>query len=510
MAGCLVFFVAAPFVAMYLFGMSEDWVGIYFFILIFGGVIFFIMWAMPSDTTPKNQAIPDTHGSAHFGKAADASGSDRMIGAAGLDNLQGRFILGALGGDLLTHRGHVLAVAPTGSGKGIGLAVPNLLHYDGSAFVLDLKGELYAVTSRRRRDLGQRVFLIDPFGITGQPAHALNWLDLLDPADPEIVASAGALADLLVVADPGSKDSYFDDTARDLIRGLLIFLAADPDPARRNMGEVRRALTLTLNDELEAMAASAAGFEIPARAAVSVLLKADRERSAVIGAALRHTAFLDDPRLSAALSRSDIALDALTSELSSIYLVIPPAKLQGAIRFVRGTVGLVLQAITRADHPPPVPVGLFLDEFAALGKLQAVEDGISIMRGYGAQFFLCVQDLSQLKAVYPRWQTFAANSGKVFFGTADFETAKLISDSLGHFTQGYVTTSSSAGQSGGSSGHSVAYTARHLLTPDEVMRLPSDQAIVMLAGDAPYNATRLNYLSDQARFGQYADPNPFY
>ena len=61
-------------------------------------------------------------------------------------------------------------------------------------------------------------------------------------------------------------------------------------------------------------------------------------------------------------------------------------------------------------------------------------------------------------------------------------------------TEAYLTTSSSAGQSGGSHGHAVAYTARHLLTPDEVMRLPSNQAIVMLAGDAPYRANRLNYL----------------
>ena len=509
MIGCLgaIFTGAALYgaLAIVLEGASPWWL-IPYFICAF---VVLVMVISAFDSSPT--AIPDTHGSAHFGEAADASKNDRVISS--LDNLGGRFILGALGDNLLVHRGHVLAVAPTGSGKGIGLAVPNLLHYDGSAFVLDLKGELYAVTSRRRRDLGQRVYLVDPFGITGQPAHALNWLDLLDPTDPEIVASAGALADLLVVPDPGSKDNYFDDSARDLIRGLLIHLAADPNPARRNMGELRRVLTLTLPDELVAMARSVAGFEIPARAAASILAKADRERSGVIGSALRHTAFLDDPRLAAALSSSDIALDALTSELASVYLVIPPAKLQGAIRFVRGTVGLFLQSITTAAHPPPVPVGLFLDEFAALGKLQVIEDGISIMRGYGAQFFLFVQDLSQLKAVYPRWQTFAANSGKVFFGTADFETAKLISDSLGQYTQGYVTSSSSTG--GGSSGNktestAMAYTARHLLTPDEVMRLPSNQAIVMLAGDPPYAAARLNYLSDQGRFGQYAKENPFY
>ena len=506
--GCLGWIIGLPVIygaIAIVVETGSGWWLIPYFIAV--AVVFFMV-VSGFDSSP---TATDTHGSARFGEATDATRNDRVIDS--LDNLQGRFILGGLDNNLLVHRGHVLAVAPTGSGKGIGLAVPNLLHYDGSAFVLDLKGELYAVTGDRRRDLGQRVYLLDPFGVTGDPGHAINWLDLLDPTNPEVVASAGALADLLVVPDAGARDNYFDEAARDLIRGLLIHLAGDPDPARRTVGELRRALTLNLDDELIGMSSSAAGFEIPIRAAASILAKADRERSGVFGSALRHTAFLDDPRLSAALSRSDIAVDALTADLSSVYLVIPPAKLQGAIRYVRGTVGLFLQSITTAAHPPPVPVALMLDEFAALGKLQVVEDGISIMRGYGAQFFLFVQDLSQLKAVYPRWQTFAANSGKVFFGTADFETAKLISDSLGQYTQGYETTSQSTGRGTAGNkteGTAIAYTARHLLTPDEVMRLPSSRSIVMLAGDPPYAADRLNYLSDQDRFGQYAKENPFY
>ena len=355
--GCLGIFIVvliAPAVAMNLYGVHDLFIGLYvlFMLLIGAGSL------ISEVTSPtKNEAVRDTHGSAHFGKTDDANKNDRVIGAGGLDKINGRFILGALGDNLLAHRGHVLAVAPTGSGKGIGLAVPNLLHYDGSAFVLDLKGELYAVTSARRRDLGQNVYLLDPFSVTGDPGHAINWIDLLDPADPEVVASAGALADLLVVADPGSKDSYFDEAARDLIRGLLIHLAGDPNPARRTVGELRRALTLNLDDELVGMSSSAAGFEIPLRAAASILAKADRERSGVIGSALRHTAFLDDPRLSAALSRSDIALDALTADLSTIYLVIPPAKLQGAIRYVRGTVGLVPPVDHPLQHHPPAGSG---------------------------------------------------------------------------------------------------------------------------------------------------------
>jgi type IV secretion system protein VirD4 len=83
--------------------------------------------------------------------------------------------------------GHILTCAPTGAGKGIGAVIPNLLTYPGSAFVLDLKGENFAVTARARRAMGQSVFLIDPFGITGTAGQAMNWLGSLDPDDPDVV-----------------------------------------------------------------------------------------------------------------------------------------------------------------------------------------------------------------------------------------------------------------------------------------------------------------------------------
>ena len=388
--------------------------------------------------------------------------------------------------------------------------MPNLLHYDGSAFVLDLKGELAAITSRRRGDLEQRVYRIDPFGITGSPGSAINWIDALDPADPEIVATAGTLAELLVVADPSGKDNYFDESARDLLRGLLVHQAADPNPTRRNMAQVRRVLTLHLDDTLKAMEKSEDGFEIPAKAAASILAKGERERAAVIGSAIRHTAFLDDPRVAACLSRTETPLDCLTADPSTMYLVLPPDKLAGATRFVRGTVGLMLQAITRASKRPVVPVAFMLDEFAQLGHMAVIEDGISIMRGYGVQFFLFVQDLSQLRGVYRKWQTFTANATKIYFGTADYDTARLISDSLGRFTQAVESYGISESHDGDRESVHFSHIARNLLNPDEVLTLPGDRAIIMLPGHSAYLANRLSYLKDEANYGQYANPNPYH
>ena len=112
--------------------------------------------------------------------------------------------------------GHVVTVAPTGSGKGIGAVIPNLLDYPGSALVLDVKGENAAVTARARRELGHKVFVVDPFGVTKDEAHAFNLLDRLDTSDPECVGESAVLADCLVIPDPKGQ-AHFDESARTLL-----------------------------------------------------------------------------------------------------------------------------------------------------------------------------------------------------------------------------------------------------------------------------------------------------
>jgi hypothetical protein len=116
-----------------------------------------------------------THGTAHFGTARNAA---RHLAPAAPEDA---FVLGILrdaprGADRRFRQdGHVLTCAPTGAGKGIGAVIPNLLDYPGSAFVLDFKGEIHAVTASARRALGHDVILIDPFGVVGAPTRSLNW-----------------------------------------------------------------------------------------------------------------------------------------------------------------------------------------------------------------------------------------------------------------------------------------------------------------------------------------------
>ena len=76
--------------------------------------------------------------------------------------------------------GHIITVAPTRSGKGVGLVVPNLLHYPGSVLVIDPKGENYAITADfRRKMFRQEIICLDPFHVMTEETDSINPLDSL-------------------------------------------------------------------------------------------------------------------------------------------------------------------------------------------------------------------------------------------------------------------------------------------------------------------------------------------
>jgi type IV secretion system protein VirD4 len=462
--------------------------------------------------------VRDTHGTAHFGTARDAV--RHLVPAAPADG----FVLGVLrdaprGADRRFRQdGHLLTCAPTGAGKGIGAVIPNLLDYPGSAFVLDFKGETYAVTARARRGMDHDVILIDPFGITGAATHRLNWLDTLDPDDPDVVSRAAGLADMLVVAEGADSESHWNDTARELLRGLLVYLAYLP-VERRSMAELRRIVTAPEDDLADTLADmlsdSERGHRLPARTAAVHLNRPERERGSVLSSVVRHTAWLDDPRLCAALGHSDFSMADLKRRSMTVYLAIPPDRLRVCLGFVRGFIGLALDGITAVPARPIHRVGFFLDEFGQLGRMDRLADSITLLRGYGAQLWVFVQDLSQLKAVYPRWQSFLANTSQQFFGTADYDTARYLSGALGQQTIRFETAGSSYSDQGLGKGASASSSTgehlqgRSLLTPDEIMRLGPTRPIILIAGESPYLLDRVSYLTDPAYAGQF-DPNPMH
>jgi type IV secretion system protein VirD4 len=453
----------------------------------------------------------DSHGSAHWGAGE------------GLHLDQG-LLLGRDGQRLLRFagEGHVLTVAPTRAGKGVGAVIPSLLDYQGAVLVTDPKGENYAVTARwRHAALGQPVYAFDPFDVAGGKA-TYNPLDLIDAASAEAVDDARLLADMLVL--PGAREgeqAFWNEEARGVLTGLILHVAANAPAEMRTLTHVRELLTAPpepFADLLKEMQASQAVNGLVARAAARLLQKAPKERSGVISTAQSHTHFLDSPRMKEVLERSSVDFTELKRQPMSVYLILPTDRIDAYARWLRLLIACALRATARTAGQPKDRVLFLLDEFAHLGRMHPVQRDIGLAGGFGVTFWLIVQDLSQLKSTYAEtWPTFLANVDVLqAFGINDWDTAEYLSKMTGESTIYVESQHQSRGMSRGphaqrqlGSGRAWSEQGRRLLLPDEVRRLPRDSALVFVKGGAPLCVERVNYLRDP-EFAGRADPNPLY
>jgi len=224
----------------------------------------------------------DTHGSARFATKKEVAPLTRA--ASGL--LVGR---DSLSNKLLRYDGpaHLLTMAPTRTGKGVGTIIPNLLTADRSVICIDPKGENAKIAGRAREKFGP-VYVLDPFAVTGMASAAFNPLDQLDPAGLDAAEDAATLADALVYDDPGTAgEAHWNEEAKALIGGLVLHIAATESRDRRTLATLRDNLTLApeaFAALLKAMQASPAAGGLVARAANRHLGKSDREAAGVLSA----------------------------------------------------------------------------------------------------------------------------------------------------------------------------------------------------------------------------------
>ena len=412
-------------------------------------------------------------------------------------------------GKLLRYAGdaHLITIAPTRSGKGVGAIIPNLLTADRSILCIDPKGENARITSKTRAKFGP-VYVLDPFEASGEPTSAFNPLDQLDPESLDLAEDAGLIADAMVYDPPGQTgDAHWNEEAKALITGLILYTVCETPSYQRNLATVRDCLTRSPEDFqklLQAMQASSAAKGLIRRAANRHLGKSDREASGVLSSAQRHTHFLDSPRIAGVTARSDFRFEDLKASSATVFLVLPPDRLDANARWLRLMVSQGLQGLSRAPSRPSHPVLFLLDEFAALGRLEALERAFGLMAGYGIQLWPILQDLHQLKSTYGQSAgTFLSNAGVVqVFNVSDLETARWVSSSLGSYTVSYQIDGSGSSTNlmqpfkTNSTSATAHLAKRELLTPDEVMRLGPDLAILMRQGGTPVLARKVRYFAD--------------
>jgi type IV secretion system protein VirD4 len=487
-------------------------------------IVFFVALTVPAvalklrDRRRQRARLSTAHGSARWGDPR------ALVRSPGLILGQTRTRLGSTALLRLDEEAHLLTLAPTGSGKGIGAVLPNLLDYPGSVLCTDIKGEAHAVSARFRRDiLGQQVAALDPFALVGGKASC-NPLDLVDPAGDDAYDSARLIASMLVVPEPGHHEPFWDDEASSLIAGVVLHVAFNAPPEDRHLGAVRHLLTLGASDFsflLDRMSRTDACHGLIRRAANRIRQKDERLLAGVLASTNRHTEFLDSPHLLATLKTSSFRLADLKQWRLSVYLILPPHHLRTHGRWLRLLTAAALRTLTLTPGRPAWRVLLLLDEFAALGRMQSVEEAITYARGYGASIWMLTQDLAQLRDLYPRsWETLLANV-KVLqaFGTADQFTADYLSRLTGQATVRTRGSNRTRGTTSGgtwffphhqqASAEQAGETARRLLLADEIRRLPADRQLLFISAREPLLTSRLDYRK-VAAFCRRADPNPMY
>ncbi|MBY0336180.1 MAG: type IV secretory system conjugative DNA transfer family protein, partial [Acetobacteraceae bacterium] len=408
---------------------------------------------------------------------------------------------------------HVACYAPTRSGKGVGLVIPNCLLWDGSLVCLDVKKENWAASAGIRAEAGQRVFLFDPLAPDGRTAR---W----NPFTYVRRGTADAFEDVqriaqMVFPHAGGDQQFWTDAARSAFVGAASFLAETPE-LPLTFGEVLRLLS-------SADGAAAMGARIEARrnrgepyteATVKALedyLKGSPDLvNSIRKTVTARLSLWFNPRVDAATAESDFDLRELRSALHAVYVGVTPdnvARLRPLLAlFFQQLVDVSVRVAPRNDgrEEGRHAVLLLLDEFPILGPMPVLADAFAWIAGYGVRIMLVMQGKAQLRdrELYgpDKAEAILENCGlEVVFGTKDLKLSEELSARLGYAT---VASSSRSGPRfwGALRRNRLQVTEsdgrRALLLPQEIVRLPPDEAILLRPGALPVLAKRIRHHED--------------
>lgn len=484
----------------------------------------------------RGTAVKGLHGTAHW---ATRSEIDRMgLLRAGGDAEGGVYVgawqdeTGAL--RYLRHSGpeHILAFAPTRSGKGVSLVLPTLLSWPHSVVVHDPKGEAWALTAGwRSGPAGQLAMKFDPASPDSGGA-AFNPLEEIRLDTPFEVGDAQNIATILVDPEGAGLRDHWSKTSQALLTGAILHCCYAIRAEQGRPATLADVVALFSDPEMDIqdVLATMLTYEhvngephpLVAQEARSMLNKEDRELSSVLSTAVSYLTLYRDPVVAANTSRSDFRIEDLMhhDRPISLYLVVRPsaaARMRPLVRLI--ATQIVMRLTETLDFADGRVVAhykhrllLLLDEFASLKRLPAIEESLAFMAGYGIQSYLIVQDLQQLTNVYGRDQSLLGNCHvRIAFAPNQVETAELLSKMSGQQTVVRRQTSLSGKRTSlrlSNASESIQEVQRALITPDEAMRLPAatknargeivepGHMLTFVAGHAPIYGRQLLYFRD--------------
>jgi type IV secretion system protein VirD4 len=464
-----------------------------------GGLFGILVAVVGSVIRSRDARFVTTYGSARWATLKDMR-QHKLLRPEGV-------FLGRYRGNYLRHAGpeHVMAFAPTRSGKGVGLVVPTLLSWTGSAVIHDIKGENWTLTS------GWRSTFSDCIRFDPTDARSPRYNPLLEVRRGACeVRDAQNIADILV--DPeGSLErrSHWEKTGHALLVGVILHvLYAEEDKTlagcAKFLSDPGRTFAATLRLMMSTSHLGDRPHPVVAQAARELQNKSENERSGVLSTALSFLSLYRDPVVAEVTSVSDWTVEGLVmgERPMSLYLACPPSDVSRTKPLMRLVLNQIARRLTEQEPDPSRRrLLLMLDEFPALGRLDFFETALAFMAGYGVRAFLVAQSLNQIEKAYGPNNAILDNCHvRVAFATNDERTAKRISEALGTKTELRSQKNYTGHRLSPWLPHMMVSrqeTQRALLTPGEVMQLPSTDEIVMVAGAPPVRARKLRYFEDR-------------
>jgi type IV secretion system protein VirD4 len=377
----------------------------------------------------------------------------------------------------------IMTFCPTGGGKGVSAIIPTLLANVRSMIVVDPKGENFAVTARRRLELGHRVYALDPFNIRTKKSDGLNPLDLLNLPNVCIESEAVTLAAAIGHDFQSKREAFWDQHALGLISGLLALAASGHYP--QNLRTLRDHLVgedpiHKIAVALDLLAAKQATETLAYRELAAFFHQSEREtRPSVLASAGAYAKIFNVDRVIKTLEKSTLKLrDLIVGKPMTVYLIIPSDKLHSHRALLRLWLTTIMIAMQSRTSRPAESTLLLIDECGQLENFELLQTAVTLCRGYGVQPWLFFQSLQQLKKNYGEdWRTFIDNAGAV----QAFKFSNQFSvDEWGKFFQ---------------------------RTPEQLLALPPDEQLLYISGKGTIESKRYNYLTDPEFCGHF-DPNP--
>jgi len=472
-----------------------------------GGIaagLMLLVWASIAVMLYKLRSHRNIHGRARFAGMVDLANTGL------LKHKDDGIVLGQMNGKLLRLSGQqfVILAAPTRSGKGVGVVIPNLLDYRESAVVLDIKQENFDLTSGWRKSIGHEIYLFNPFA-EDRRSHRWNPMTYVS-SDPSFRVSDLQSISAMLYPDGDDKDKFWTSQARNafLAFTLYLFEQADalPGSPKPTLGQVLRLSSgdgTELKPYLQKLA-EASFLSAQARTAFAGLLsQADVTFASIIGSFREPLNPWLNPVLDAATSGDDFRLDDVRRKRMTIYVGIQPNKLAESRLIVNLFFSQLINVNTKTlpqnDKSLKHQCLLLMDEFTSIGRVDIIAKAVAYMAGYNLRLLPIVQSMAQLDAVYGKElsRTIITNHAlQIIYAPREQQDANDYSEMLGFTTVRRRARTHSHGQNRSISDNEVL-EKRALMLPQELKAMGPEKEIVLYEGLAhPVLCRKIRYYKD--------------